>query len=100
MADYHTHKTSWQSIALSVGYCPDWSSAFKNIYGRPLAHLTIQSPCRLPITEIGYLSHFVSPDLMEAEGGPLEFVAAWLDHDAQLPDWKTRQEKVAQLTLF
>lgn len=100
MAEYQTHQASWQGIPLSVRYCPDWSKGFREVMGRPLAHLTIAAACPLPITETGKLSHFTGPELVDAEGGPAAFVLAWLDLAAQCPQWQARQEQAKQLTLF
>ncbi|MBS0473096.1 MAG: hypothetical protein JSR60_18645 [Proteobacteria bacterium] len=53
-----------------------------------LTHLSIHvlepSTLKLPITETGYRSHFLS----EAEelGGPLAYVRAWLDAEAAAPE--------------
>lgn len=92
----------WRGIAVSVGFCPDWSMAFRSIYGRPLAHLGI---CRegggpLPITETGSRSHFTSMAEIEDRGGPEAFVRAWLDAAAGQPEWKKRQEQWRQPSLF
>jgi hypothetical protein len=100
MEEYQTHQTSWQGIPLSVSYCPDHSAAFREVMGRPLAHLTVAADRPLPITGTGYKSHFTGPELIDAEGGPVAFVLAWLDHAAALPEWQARQEQAAQLSLF
>jgi hypothetical protein len=89
----------WEGITIEVRYDPDWLSL-----SRPLAHLEIEAldPVKspLPMTETGYRSHFCAPADIDAEGGPVDFVRAWLDHDARLPEWKAGQEKRRQLTLF
>lgn len=101
-AEYQTFTLDWEGFALSISYCADWSPSFKGIYGSPLAHLEIRSidGQPLPITETGYRSHFTNADSIEAEGGPVAFVRAWLDHDAQLPQWKAAKAKRQQLCLF
>lgn len=100
MAEYQIHQADWQGIALSVSYCPSWSVSYREIYGYDLAHLEIRAPCPLPVTGTGYRSHFTRPDLIDAEGGPVAFVLAWLDDAAQSPAWKARQEQARQLSLF
>jgi hypothetical protein len=100
MMEYQIHQANWQGISLSVRYCPDWSKAFREVMGRPLAHLTVAAGQPLPITETGFKSHFTGPELVDAEGGPVAFVLAWLDHAAALPDWQAQQEQAKQLTLF
>jgi hypothetical protein len=101
MADYLTYTLDWEGFALSINYCPDWSPTLKSS-GYALAHLEIRSidGQPLPITETGYRSHFTNADSIEAEGGPVAFARAWLDHDAQLPQWKAAKAKRQQLCLF
>jgi hypothetical protein len=82
VTDYQIHEASRQGITLSVSYCPDWLTCYRQTYGYPLAHIEIRGPCPLPITETGYRSHFTRPDLVDAEGGPVALVLAWLDHEA------------------
>lgn len=54
----------------------------------------------LPISETGYRSHFMSPlDLINA-GGPVTFVTAWLDREAQSKTWRAASTKRAQGDLF
>lgn len=64
----------------------------RGIYGYRLAHLEIEAvePAKspLPMTETGYRSHFGSADDVDAEGGPVAFVRASLEHAAQSPEWK------------
>ena len=101
-ADYQTYTLDWEGFALSITYCPDWSPSYREIYGSPMAHLEIRSIDRqpLPITETGYRSHFINAEVIEAEGGPVAFARAWLDHDAQSPKWKAAKARRQQLCLF
>ena len=100
MKEYRTYQANWQGIPLSVSYCPDWSPAYREAYGYSLAHLTVSAACGLPITETGSRSHFTRPERIDAEGGPVGFVLAWLAHDEGLPDWQRRKAEAAQLSLF
>jgi hypothetical protein len=92
--EYQTYTLDWEGIALSINYAPSWCSM--------TAHLEVRSADKrpLPITETGYRSHFTSAELIEAEGGPVAFARAWLDHAAQLPAWKEANAKWQQLSLF
>jgi hypothetical protein len=103
-AGYHNHRLQWDGITIEIRYDPDWSPSYRQIYGYPLAHLEIEAldPVKspLPMTETGYRSHFCAPADIDAEGGPVDFVRAWLDHDARSPTWIVAQEKRRQLTLF
>ena len=100
MEEKQTYQTSWQGIPLSVSYCPSWSTSYGEIYGYDLAHIEVRGPCPLPITETGYRSHFDRSDNIDAEGGPVAFVLAWLDSEAQGKAWKKAEVKTRQLTLF
>lgn len=54
----------------------------------------------LPITRTGYLSHFInSLDLVNA-GGPVTFVASWLERRAQTKEWRAAEAKRRQTDLF
>jgi hypothetical protein len=103
-AAYQIHRLQWDGITIEVRYDPDWSPSYRDVYGYPLAHLEIEAvkPAKspLPMTETGYRSHFGSADDVAAEGGPVAFVRAWLEHAAQSPAWKAAQEARRQLTLF
>lgn len=88
---------TWQGIRIEVRYVPDWLSNF-------ISHLSIASvePARaeLPITETGYLSHFLGPGIVEARGGPTAYVLAWLNEAANNPLWKEREVATRQFSLF
>jgi hypothetical protein len=103
-AAYQTHRLQWEGITIEVRYDPDWLPSYRETYGCPLAHLEIEAiqPAKspLPMTETGYRSHFGSPVDIDAEGGPVAFVRAWLECDARLPAWKNAQEARRQLSLF
>ena len=99
---YETHRAEWQGIALEIRYCPSWLEDYEDIYGHPLAHLEIESANKepLPITETGFLSHFMGAPLIDAEGGPVAYALAWLDCEADSDEWKRRQAEREQLSLF
>jgi len=69
-----------------------------------LTHLSIHvlepSTSKLPITEIGYRSHFVSEAEVAQLGGPLGYVRAWLDAEAATPEWQAQQQAARQMMLF
>ena len=95
-----THETSWQGVALSVSYDPEPWKSFREVYGYALAHVTVRAPCPLPISDTGFRSAYVRAGDVVAEGGPVAFVLAWLDHEASLPAWQAREEQRRQLSLF
>lgn len=92
----------WEGLHVALVYCPDWSKAYRETFGYPLAWLSIHQPDGrpLPITETGYLSHFTPPDNIEAAGGPVACVQEWLDEAAQDPAWQAIQDKDRQMSLF
>lgn len=94
---------NWRGLVIEIRYCPDWLVCYRETYGYALAHLeveTIQAGVPLPITETGYRSHFDRPDNIEAQGGPIAFVRAWLDHAAEDHAWKKWDGSQRQYSLF
>lgn len=95
---YHAYELDWDGITLSVEWAPSW-------YGSkhfPISHLQIRSDdgLPLPMTKTGYRSHFVPREDVEARGGSVDYVRAWLDHEADQPGWKQSREERKQLSLF
>lgn len=92
-----TEVFTWRGIRIEVCYVPDWLADYHS-------HLSITSvePARaeLPITETGYLSHFLGPGIVEARGGPAAYVLAWLEKAAEDPIWKEREAASRQFSLF
>lgn len=95
------HSITWQGILIEIRYEARWLGTTGPF---STAHLEVETlvPERapLPITETGYRSHFTNADDIAADGGPIAFVIAWLDHAAQSQAWKDQTEKARQLTLF
>ncbi|MDP1736011.1 MAG: hypothetical protein Q8L23_01070 [Caulobacter sp.] len=93
-----TFTIDWQGIALSVSYETRWL----DLESANVAHLEVRSDgrVRLPITETGYRSHFLSPEAVTAAGGPVAYALAWLDYMAQSKEWKAHAEASRQLNLF
>ncbi|MGE3993157.1 hypothetical protein [Pseudorhodoplanes sp.] len=54
----------------------------------------------LPLTNTGYSSGYVDASNVEALGGPVPFVLAWLDQEADSPAWRKREIAARQLSLF
>ena len=54
----------------------------------------------LPITETGYLSHFIDWQQLSAAGGPVTFVTAWLAREGAAKPWVKREQARAQGDLF
>jgi hypothetical protein len=66
------------------------------------AHPTITAECRrpLPFTETGYRSVFADPADIDAGGGAVAYVTAWLHVAAPSPQWRMRAVAAEQLSLF
>jgi hypothetical protein len=67
-------------------------------------HIEVQAvkPAKapMPISETGYRSHFMTALELINAGGPIVFVAAWLDREAKGKDWTRRQTARQQGDLF
>ncbi|MGO9547292.1 MAG: hypothetical protein ACLPPF_21180 [Rhodomicrobium sp.] len=67
-------------------------------------HLQIESinpeKAPLPITDTGYLSHFISPLALVNAGGPVTFVTAWIERETRGKAWTRAAAKKAQGDLF
>lgn len=54
----------------------------------------------LPITETGYLSHFIDWQQLSSAGGTVTFVTAWLEREGKSKAWNKREMTRAQGDLF
>ena len=97
-----TKKLIWNGITVEVAYEADWLNSSEGPL--PVSHLAISSvaPAKapLPITETGYLSHFLAPGTVEEAGGAVAYVRAWLDDAANDPKWRRAEQARRQLDLF
>lgn len=55
---------------------------------------------KLPITDTGYLSHFVPWTIIEPYGDAVGFIKAWLDDASTKKSWQKHVKNSRQLTLF
>lgn len=97
-------RIDWQGITVEIRYERSWSPAMDSCYGRQMAHIQLQTiapeNAKLPVTDTGYRSHFITNDDVIDAGGAVHYVRAWLDAAAQSPAWKDAQEKARQFALF
>jgi hypothetical protein len=72
-----------QMNPITVRHCATWLQD-------EMSHLEIISADRAPhpISETGYKSHFIRPEHIVEEGGPVAYVMAWLQ---TLDDGKPKQ---------
>lgn len=95
--DTQTYRLTWRGIEIEVIYTPlKWNT---------IAHLEIRSiapkGAALPVSLSGYRSHYHQPGTIEGQGGDVVAqVIAWLDEKAASPEWRERETKARQLSLF
>jgi len=80
----------WRGIVIEIRYRPPFAHFYEE---HPIAYLEVTSiePKRapLPITKTGYVSRVVQGIHIEAEGGPVAYVQAWLEYEtAKSPKWR------------
>jgi hypothetical protein len=92
-----THKLVWRHVTCRVKHVPDYMSQ-----GWSHIEIIVQSPkdAPIPITQTGYLSHFLDEDELVAAGGPVAFFLAWMDREARTPAWAKADNRWRQLELF
>ena len=93
-------RADWRGIGLTINWVEEYFAMGDGSYA--VAHLEIITDNRapLPITEMGYKSHFTSREVVEAEGGPVAYDIAWLNHEGTKPAWKAHEAAARQLSLF
>jgi len=97
---YEEYHTVWQNIGIAIRWAPRWLAGDDEEYS--FSHMEIIADDRhpLPVTETGYRSHFCHRSDVEAHGGPVGFAIAWLDNEADTPEWKARLAAFRQPSLF
>lgn len=88
---------TWRGIKCRVTVTPNRISP-----GWIQLELEVRSPkgAPLPITETGYLAHYLDADRLIALGGASAFFNAWLDREAATKRWAKAEFRWRQLTLF
>ena len=88
-----TYEVVWQEIPVTITF-------EKKNWLPDLAHLQLEAGERLPVTETGYKSLFLSAEAVTEAGGAIAFVEGLLEEAARSPAWKDYCQKRQQLTLF
>lgn len=90
-------KFTWRCIEMSATHSPNYISAgWSHIELRVL-----KSKGRpVPITDTGYLSHFLDEADLKAAGGAAAFFRAWLDREADSKAYRKALARWQQLDLF
>ncbi len=103
MSIYKEFNLHWRGREVLISYCEDYSAAFRQVMGAPLAHLTIQSADgeKLPISDTGFLSHFAMGGLgIENDDQILALVQERLNEEAKNQAWQEYVRDSQQLRLF
>ena len=92
-----THPTTWYGVSLKIVHRCDYIFP-----GTDHIDTYVISPkgARLPITETGYLSHFIDARALVDGGGAVAFVLAWCDREAKSKEWQKQEAACAQKDLF
>ncbi len=92
-----TTRGQWQHVAFRVRHTPDYL-----IEGTDHLELLVLRPKRepLPITDTGYLSHFVDGRDVPNAVVALAFFLKWIGREARSKRWQTADNKRRQLDLF
>lgn len=88
---------TWEHVRYRVRHTPDYI-----IKGTDHIEVVVISPKKepLPITETGYLSHFVTDGSCPGIDEAVVFFAAWIDREAKTKRWQKLDQKRRQLDLF
>ncbi len=97
---YEEYLMEWEGIPLTLHLKRHFSSAIEQLYGYELVHVKVRAGERLPTTETGFRSLFLSMQRLTEAGGLVAFVQAWLDDSAQLTQWQEYLQTQQQLNLF
>ena len=84
----------WNGINIIVIHTPNYAGEIDHV------ELHTENRQRIPVTDTGYRSHFCHESQIEPYGSALSFVQAWLDHEAQSPEWRAYEFASRQLDLF
>lgn len=92
-----TRRVTWRDVTFRVRHTRDYIHE-----GTDHVEIIVLTPEKavLPITDTGYLSHFIDPNQLKAGGGPVAFVLAWLEREARSAMYQKADFISRQLTLF
>ena len=89
---------TWRGVEMIASHEPNYlsSAGWSHIELR----VVLPKGKPVPITNTGYLSHFLDEDDLKAAGGPAAFFLAWLEREARSKAYKKALAAWAQLDLF
>ena len=91
------HRVVWRHITCRLLHTRDYLEP-----GWTQLEIVVVTPkdAPLPITEPGYLAHYLSEDELVAAGGAVAFVTTWLDREATTKRYAEAESRWRQLPLF
>ena len=91
-----TATVTWRGITCRVRHTPKYFNDLDHI------ELNVVSPkgARLPITETGFRSEFVTAVVLSGSGGAVAYLIALLEREATTKRWQKREMELRQLRLF
>lgn len=93
-----SHEATWRGIAFQVRYkAGHYVSDSVTI---DWIEIRTENRVPLPVTDTGYLSHFMPATHLESYDGPIAYVMAWLDHEEQATGWRAEDLENRQLPLL
>ncbi|MCF8710247.1 hypothetical protein [Rhizorhapis sp. SPR117] len=98
---FDAHTIVWRGVTIEIRYEERWLGT-EGPFSTAHLELHVLSPDKapLPVTDTGYRSHFIAASVIAEAGGPVAFVQAWLDHEAETKAWKEKEAAARQMTLF
>lgn len=92
-----TRRVTWRDVTCRIRHTRDYL-----IEGSDHVEVIVLSPpgALLPITETGYLSHFIDADDLKAAGGAVRFILDWIEREAATTRFRTADFKSRQRDLF
>ena len=87
----------WQGVLIRIEYEEHYLEGYMSHIA---LHVLKPYNAPLPVTETGYRSHFLDQGTVEAGGGVVAFVQAWLDHEALSNAWLESVLSSRQMCLF
>ena len=91
------HPVTSQTIKIRITHARDYL-----VQGTDHIEIESVAPKRapFPLTETGYLSHFIDWRQLKEAGGPQRFVERWLKRETQSKEWRKKDLARAQGDLF
>ena len=92
-----TSRLLWRDVICRVRHTPNYLSK-----GWSHIEIIVVTPkgAPLPITQTGYLSHFLDEEMLATAGGPVGFFLDWIEREAKTKQWAKAEFKWRQLELF